>query len=310
MMRVFLKPVALAMLAFGLVGCAGGPTFRSPIVFNQLVEQDVERAETFACAAPDRPEPQPFASAPDMTYPRGAAAGYGTMTAGGMVSLSMMMGLAPELSLEEQTEIEAKVQNVLENDLDGRSVQWVSPRSGLRIRFSPKATKSEFRKITVARSEGVGRVPESFKVESGRYRTTQSTLLRPTPSSAADFGYETVPANKAVDVIGRVGGLYGDSWLMVAGLNGAAYGYIDPADLTPLSATEEAELYNPITAGVIRDPVDASVTCRTLVYESAQGEEVVRACRNAEGRWIADPPAAGEGRCLPVNASFLLGNAP
>ena len=239
-------------------------------------------------------------------FGRGLAGGSVALTAGSTVALTMMMGTTPDMPLEERMAIEQQVTAVLDQESDGRTVEWVSPRSGMKMRFSPSRSQSEFRRITVARNEGMGRMPESFRVEEGIYRLKRDSVLRPTPSAAANFNVDRVRAGDRVRVMGRVSGLYGDSWLLIGGPNGAAYGYLDPADLEPVSRTGD-NIYTRSTAGVIRDPVNASVLCRTLTVDALGRSETLTACRQSDGRWIADPPMGNaQSACLPVNPAFLL----
>lgn len=232
---------------------------------------------------------------------------YPSMNAGSAIGIHMMMGLAPAMAMQERQQLELKVQSVLEGESDGRTITWRSPRTGQVVRLKPKNTRSDFREITVPRSNEVGITPASFKVEQGHYISPKGALLRPNPTLSKAV-IDTIPEGGVVDVMGRVRGMTGESWLLV-GAGGIGYGYVDPAELVPLDQkVAETKLYRRDYAGAARDPVSASVDCRELEYETDLGSETIFTCRAPDGKWVIDPPTGGNRKhaCLPANQLHLL----
>lgn len=243
---------------------------------------------------------------------RGSAGANLSLPAASRVVAFMGMGLGPGMTLDERQLLENKVQTVLETSSDGAKVRWASNTSAQNVDFIVSETQNEFRRVTVARGEEVGRMPESLAVEPATYRTVVETPLRPTPSPTSRVGGENVPAGSIISVIGRVRGVNEDSWFLIAGPDGTAYGYVEPAHVQPFerSRPHARELYTRVTGKQLRDVLDADVRCRTLSYKTALGADVFRACRDPGGRWIAEPPVGGAtGSCSPVNPPFLLDSA-
>lgn len=251
------------------------------------------------------------ASANGVLQGRGAAGGIAPiqgLTAGSYVISSMMMGMAPLIALEDREALEKKVQDVLDGESDGRSLNWKAPSTGQKVIMRPGKTKSSFRLVSVPRADEVGKTPDSFRVEQGEYVTTQTAALRPSPTSSSDVRIDTIPAGMKLEIMGRVRGIQSDDWYMV-GADGRAYGYMEPADLRPARQTDASDLYHRVTGPTLRDPIPATVTCRELSYETDMGVETMSACRSPEGRWIADPPegtAAANKACQPVSRPYLL----
>lgn len=232
----------------------------------------------------------------------GMAGPYSGLTAGGHVFNRMLMGLSPALALNDKHALDQTIQNVLEHDSDGRVIEWVAPNSGQSVVLKPRNTHSSFRLVTVPRAEEVGRTPESFRLERGSFLTIHKSALRPSPTISSDVAIQRVPAGQKVEVYGRVRGVYGENWYMV-GNDGRAYGYMEPADLKPYGG-EKATSFHRVTGPTLRDPVNATVTCRNLSYATMQGEEMMTACRSPEGVWFSDmPEGSAEGRvaCLPIH---------
>ena len=233
----------------------------------------------------------------------GASIGsYSGVTAGGFVFSRMLMGLSPALALQDKHALDRTIQSVLENDSDGRIIEWVAPNSGESVVLKPADTHTSFRLVTVPRAEEVGRTPESFRLERGSFVTLQQSALRPSPTISSDVTIQKVPSNQKVEVYGRVRGLYGESWYMV-GNDGRAYGYMEPRDLKPYDGST-VTTFRRITGPTLRDPVNATVTCRNLTYATTIGEETMTSCRAPEGVWFSDmPEGSKEGRvaCLPIN---------
>lgn len=242
---------------------------------------------------------------------RGSAGGIAPihgLTAGSYVISSMMMGMAPLIALEDREALEKKVQRVLNDESDGRVLDWRAPSTGQKVIMRPGKTKSSFRLVSVPRADEVGKTPDSFRVEQGEFVTTKSAALRPSPTSSSNVRIDTVPAGMRLQLMGRVRGMHSDDWYMV-GADGRAYGYMEPADLRPATRNDAPSLYHRVTGPTLRDPIPATVTCRQLSYETDKGTETMNACRSPEGRWIADPPegnAASNNACQPVSRPYLL----
>ncbi len=242
---------------------------------------------------------------------RGSAGGIAPihgLTAGSYVISSMMMGMGPLIALEDKEALEKKVQRVLNDETDGRVLDWRAPSTGQKVIMRPGKTKSSFRLVSVPRADEVGKTPDSFRVERGHYVTTKSAALRPSPTSSSNVRIDTIPAGMRLQLMGRVRGMHSDDWYMV-GADGRAYGYMEPADLRPALSGDPDKLYHRVTGPTLRDPIPATVTCRELTYETDQGTETMSACRSPEGRWIADPPkgdASGNNACQPVSRPYLL----
>jgi len=235
---------------------------------------------------------------------RGAAgglSGIGTVSAGTYVFNRMLMGLSPAIAMVDKYALDQKIQHVLEQDSDGRQIEWIAPNSGESVVLKPTGTHSSFRLVTVPRAEEVGRTPESFRLERGSFITLRESTLRPSPTIAGDVAIQDVPPGRTLEVYGRVRGMYGENWYMV-GNDGRAYGYMEPAGLKPHEG-EQATRFHRITGPTLRDPVNATVPCRDLTFSTANGEESVQSCRGPEGVWFTDMPVgSAEGRvaCLPV----------
>lgn len=243
---------------------------------------------------------------------RGSAGASAAIPSGLLVASQMAMGIGPGMSLDEREVLQRKVQNVLETSSDGAGVRWVSYESGQVVDFVASDTLQEERIVTVERGEEVGRLPESLVVEPAVYVTREEVTLRPTPSPTSIVSGGNVPAGQKVKVLGRVTGINNDSWFLVGGPDGAAYGYMEPAQLTPngVNQIDPQEIYARPTGTRLRDTVSASVMCRTLVYGSGEFDNVMRTCREPGGRWIAEPPVAKAGSACRAEPqpSFLLGD--
>lgn len=294
--------VSTTIAVGGLAGCANGASHHQ--LYSELSPNTVETLESAPLS--------PYCDATAQLEGRGSGGGFGPvhgLTAGGFVYNSMLMGLSPVIALQDREDLEKKVQDVLDQESDGRSLEWVAPSSGQKVIMNPGGTSSSFRLVSVPRAEEVGRTPESFRVERGEYVTTKEAALRPSPTSSGNVRIDTVPAGYKLNVMGRVAGVQSDSWYMV-GSDGRAFGYMEPADLQPRSLLlVNPPKYNRITGPTLRDPISATVTCRELSYTTDIGEETLHACRSPEGRWVADPPAGFEGgrtACLPISRSYLL----
>lgn len=293
-----IRGVLTALSAFAcLAGCASAPDGAGLAGFdrdNELLSKDGS-AYCQASAA--------------TLQGRGSAGGLGPMqglTAGGYVYNTMLMGLSPVIALKDQAALERKVQTVLEDESDGRELEWTAPSSGQKVIMKPGSTNSSFRLISVPRAEEVGRTPDSFSVERGGFITSSAAPLRPSPTTSGNVVIDTIPAGYKLEVMGRVRGVHSENWYMV-GANGRAFGYMEPVHLRP-AGLEKAPLYHRLTGPTLRDPMSATVTCRELTYKTDLGMETLNACRTPEGRWIADPPegSATGASCLPVSRSFLL----
>ncbi|ACT59443.1 hypothetical protein [Hirschia baltica] len=242
---------------------------------------------------------------------RGGAGGIAPihgLTAGSYVISTMMMGMGPLIALEDREALEKKVQQVLDDETDGRKLDWKAPSTGQKVIMRPGKTKSSFRLVSVPRADEVGKTPESFRVEQGEFITTKSAALRPSPTSSSNVRIDTVPAGVRLQLMGRVRGMYSDDWYMV-GADGRSYGYMEPADLRPAIDSDPVDFYHRVTGPTMRDPIPATVTCRELAYETDMGTETMQACRSPEGKWIADPPegdAAANKACQPVSRPYLL----
>lgn len=242
---------------------------------------------------------------------RGAAGGIAPihgLTAGSYVISSMMMGMGPLIALEDREALEKQVQNVLDDETDGRVLNWQAPSTGQKVIMRPGKTKSSFRLVSVPRADEVGKTPDSFRVEQGDYVTTKSAALRPSPTSSSNVRIDTIPAGMRLQLMGRVRGMHSDDWYMV-GADGRSYGYMEPADLRPALENDPKSMYHRVTGPTMRDPIPATVTCRELTYETDMGTETMHACRSPEGKWIADPPAGdsdSNNACQPVSRPYLL----
>jgi hypothetical protein len=252
----------------------------------------------------------------------GRAGGLGgqlSVSAGAVVALHLGMGLTPGLpnartraaTLGERNQLERKIQDVLERELTGREVDWQIRSTGEQVTFGVGESRSEFKEITIPRNEEVARTPDSFRVETGTYRTVRAAILRPNASPAGTAQVDTIPANRTVTMFGRVRGVYGENWLLV-GQDGVGFGYVDAADVEPAQADRPLSPYRrPVSAAtgvVLRDAVSATVTCRDLRVSTALGSDSMTACRGADGRWVADLPEGQNrrGACLPTNRRFLV----
>lgn len=231
---------------------------------------------------------------------RGSAGASAAIPAGTLVASQFAMGIGPGMSLDEREVLERKVQTVLETSSDGEGVRWVSNDSGQVVNFVASDTFQEERLVTVQRGEEVGRLPDSLVVEPAIYVTTESATLRPTPSPTSVVSGGQVPSGEKVKVLGRVTGIQSDSWFLVGGPDGTAYGYLETSQLTPnaTNLVHPREIYTKPTGARVRDSLSASVMCRTLVYGSSEFDNVMRTCREPGGRWIAEPPVVdARGAC-------------
>lgn len=276
-----------------------------------LVEKPVyiEMASANTCSSGSRGLPANTAESPALQM-RGSAGSLTSLPAAMLVVTQIAMGIGPGMSLDERAVLETKVQTVLETSSDGSGVRWVSAETGTVVDFVARDSFQEKRLVTVARGEEVGRLPESLVVEPAIYVTTQSASLRPTPSATSLVTGGDIPAGSRVNVLGRVAGLNSDSWLLVGGPDGTAFGYLEPAQLRPneTNRVHPREIYTRITGARIRDSVSASVMCRTLSYGSGEFDNVMRTCREPGGRWINQPPVVNaSGTCRAgLQPSFLL----
>lgn len=292
-LRSLILPVMTALFA---TGCATSPTVTS--VSQIDLENDLTTKTRVYCDASNA-----------ALEGRGSAGGIGpaqSLTAGGYVANAMMMGMAPLIAMKDRQALEGQIRSVLEHESDGREMQWQAPNSGETVTLKPGNTRSSFRIVTVPRSEEVGRTPDSFKIERGRFITRETAALRPSPTVASDVAIDRVPAGRMLNVYGRVRGVYSEDWYMV-GVDGRAIGYMEPKDLRP-AGNETAPRFRRITGPALRDRVSATVTCRELTYVTANGEETVSACRTPEGRWAPrlDPGERVDAACLPVNSGQFL----
>ena len=247
-----------------------------------------------------------------MLQGRGAAASLGSSTGltatGTLLFNRMFLGLSPAIALADRHALEIKVQDVLENDSDGRRIEWISPNSGQSVVLEPDDSFSSFRIVMVPRAEEVGRTPDSFRVERGSFVTLRQSALRPSPTIAGDVRIDDVPEGQEVEIYGRVRGLYGEDWYMV-GNDGRAYGYMEPVSLRPTTGSSNNQ-FRRTTGSVVRDVVNATIPCRRLTVSTETGNRLIESCRFPDGVWFSD---AEQGRdddrfaCLPqrTNGSFI-----
>ena len=244
---------------------------------------------------------------------RGSAGGLGwgaaqQITAGGYVVNVMLQRLSPELAMEEGEAIERKIQDVLEYENDGRTIEWTSPTTNQAVIMRPRGTKSSFRLITIPRAEEVGRTPESYAADRGTFVTKSNAPLRPSPTISGNVEIEKIPAGHSLEVMGRVRGLYSENWYMV-GNHGVAYGYMEPKDLRPLGS-EQAPIYAKTTGQRVKDPVSATLECRDMTVTTKLGEDSFTACREPGGRWVVDTqPGVRPGEvaaCVPLYRPRIL----
>ncbi len=302
---VMLKSIIMPALMGAIAVTAGCATATSKDVLSHIdpINQLATKTEVY-CSAPST-----IGSGNQGLAGRGAAGGLGPMeglTLGGYVFNSMLMGLAPLVAMRDQAALEYQIQTVMEHESDGRELQWRAPSSGDTVNLKPSGTKSSFRVVTVPRSEEVGRTPDSFRVERGRYITKDTAALRPSPTISSDVSIDQVPPGRMLDVYGRVRGVYSEDWYMV-GTDGRAIGYMEPRDLRP-AAGETAPRFRRVTGPALRDRVSATVTCRTLTYDTVNGSRTVEACRTPEGRWLPklDRGQRIEAACMPLNQTSFL----
>jgi len=204
---------------------------------------------------------------------------------------NQLQDLTWNLSDWDRALLDGEIQRTL-NRTDTYPVSWTAPNSGtVHAELQAGSIHTERRQMQVRRLHILNQTPGEITPVSGDWRSWGGALLRAAPTADPSKIIGRLAPTTKTQILGKVLGIDSQSWLLV-GYRGFGVGYVKQSDLRPLdSRTRVSEgarpsFRKPVNldfAPTLRDPVYASVSCRSLTVNGHS----MNACKGLDGRWRA-----------------------